>query len=356
MALCFAFIGYFVTLSKAGKEFFSFFAPFFKNLSAGAPRCRAIRMTLTQLEYIIAVDTYRHFSAAAETCHVTQPTLSMQIQKLEDELGILIFDRSKQPVVPTETGQLILTQAREVIQAARRIPEIVRDANNDLSGELKLGIIPTLAPYLLPYFIGSFIEKRPAVTVQIQELTTEQILEKLRNGLLDVGLVVTPLHESGLYEQPLFHEPFVVYTSDNHPLAEKEVLRDNDLNNEGLWLLTEGHCFRDQVINLCSTERMSNAHTHSLHYETGSLETLIKLIDKQDGFTLLPYLATLDLDPARKKRLRPFLDPQPVREVSLVVHRRFLKRKLIDALQREIIAHVPRELLTPKRNHIVAIK
>lgn len=313
-------------------------------------------MTLTQLEYIIAVDTYRHFSSAADTCHVTQPTLSMQIQKLEDELGMLIFDRSKQPVVPTETGQLILSQAREVVQAARRIPEIVRDANNDLSGELRLGIIPTLAPYLLPYFIGSFIEKRPAVTIQIQELMTEQIVERLRNGLLDVGLVVTPLQESGLYEQPLFHEPFVLYSSDNQPLAQKEVISTTDLHSDGLWLLTEGHCFRDQVMNLCGSERSANGYSPSLHYETGSLETLIKLIDKQGGFTLLPYLATLDLDDTHRKRLRPFMDPQPVREVSLVVHRRFLKRKLIDTLQREIIAHLPKELLIPKRNKVIGMK
>lgn len=312
-------------------------------------------MTLTQLEYIIAVDTYRHFSTAADTCHVTQPTLSMQIQKLEDELGVLVFDRSKQPVVPTETGLLILAQAREVIQAARRIPEIVQDTNNDLSGELRLGIIPTLAPYLLPYFIGSFIEKRPAVTIQIQELMTEHIVERLRTGMLDVGLVVTPLQESGLYEQPLFHEPFVLYTSDNQPIAEKEIVSIADLHHEGLWLLTEGHCFRDQVMNLCGSERKANGFTHSLQYETGSLETLIKLIDKQDGFTLLPYLATLDLDETRRKRLRPFADPQPVREVSLVVHRRFLKRKLIETLQREIITHLPKELLVPKRNQIVGI-
>lgn len=313
-------------------------------------------MTLTQLEYIIAVDTYRHFSTAADNCHVTQPTLSMQIQKLEDELGILIFDRSKQPVVPTETGILILAQAREVVQSARRIPEIVQEANNDLSGELRIGIIPTLAPYLLPYFISSFIEKRPAVLVQIQELMTEHIVERLRNGLLDVGLVVSPLHESGLHEQPLFHEPFVLYASEHHSLTAKTMVSTADLRNDGLWLLTEGHCFRDQVMNLCGSERKANGYSPSLHYETGSLETLIKLIDKQDGFTLLPYLATLDLDESRRSRLRPFVDPQPVREVSLVVHRRFLKRKLIDTLQREIMAHLPKELLAHERNQIVGIR
>ncbi len=316
-------------------------------------------MTLSQLDYIVAVDTYRHFATAAETCHVTQPTLSMQIQKLEEDLGVLIFDRSKQPVVPTETGQAILLQAREVLQAARRIPELVKESRDDVSGDLRIGIIPTLAPYLLPYFIGAFMEKYAAISVQIQELTTEQIMERLKKGLIDVGIVVTPLQEAGLTEVPLFYEPFMVYTADSHVLFNKAVIATDDLVTDGLWLLTEGHCFRRQVANLCGSDRGSSPQRtkgdesvpqqvvrQPLRYETGSLETLIKLIDKQDGFTLLPYLATLDLDETRQARIRPFESPQPVREVSLVIHRSFLKKKLIDALKTEILAHIPAELLT----------
>ena len=301
-------------------------------------------MTLSQLDYIVAVDTYRHFATAAEACHVTQPTLSMQIQKLEDELGILVFDRSKQPVVPTETGQTILAQARDVLRAARRIPEIVSESKDDFRGDFKIGIIPTLAPYLLPYFIGEFIQKYPSVSVQIQELVTEQVVERLRNGLIDVGLVVTPLSENGITEIPLFQEPFVVYAADSHPLLTKTAVCPNDLNADGLWLLTEGHCFRNQVMNLCGADRQTNGTT-ALHYETGSLETLIKLIDKQGGFTLLPYLATLDMDAVRRSRLRPFDMPQPVREVSIVMHRSFLKRKLINTFRSEILAHLPDELV-----------
>ncbi|GAB3885459.1 hydrogen peroxide-inducible genes activator [Spirosoma agri] len=300
-------------------------------------------MTLSQLDYIVAVDTHRHFATAADSCHVTQPTLSMQIHKLEDELGILVFDRSKQPVVPTEAGQAVLAQAREVLRAARRIPEIVSESKNDFQGDLKIGIIPTLAPYLLPYFIGEFIETYPAVSVQIQELVTEQIIERLRNGLIDVGLVVTPLAENGITEIPLFKEPFVVYAADSHLLANKDFIDPQDLHTDGLWLLTEGHCFRNQVMNLCGADRKANGT--ALRYETGSLETLIKLIDKQDGFTLLPYLATLDMDETRRTRIRSFSDPQPVREVSLVMHRSFLKRKLINALKQEILDHLPDELV-----------
>ncbi|WP_461149801.1 LysR substrate-binding domain-containing protein [Spirosoma pulveris] len=310
-------------------------------------------MTLTQLDYIVAVDTYRHFATAAEACHVTQPTLSMQIQKLEDELGILVFDRSKQPVVPTETGQAVLAQARDVLRAAKRIPEIVSESKEDFRGDFRIGIIPTLAPYLLPYFIGEFVGKYPAVSVHIQELVTEHVVEKLRNGLIDVGLVVTPLEENGITEIPLFQEPFVAYAADSNPLLDKTSVSSSDLLSDGLWLLTEGHCFRTQVMNLCGADRHANGKT-TLRYETGSLETLIKLIDRQDGFTLLPYLATLDMDAARRARLRPFDAPAPVREVSIVMHRSFLKRQLINALKQEIMVHLPPEITSVAKGGRIA--
>ncbi len=312
-------------------------------------------LTLTQLEYIVAVDTFRHFATAADACHITQPTLSMQIQKLEDELGVLVFDRSRQPVVPTETGVAILAQAREVLQTARRIPEIISESKNELRGDLRIGIIPTLAPYLLPYFIGEFIGNYPDVSVRIEEFMTEQIVERLRTGLIDVGIVVTPLGETGITEIPLSQEPFVVYAADGHPLLHTESVTAADLQTNGLWLLTEGHCFRNQVVNLCGADQPTNngtkhnptsLQTARLRYETGSLETLIKLIDRQGGFTLLPYLATLDMHPSRRARLRPFVVPRPVREVSLVMHRSFLKRQLINVLQSEILANLPAELMS----------
>jgi LysR family hydrogen peroxide-inducible transcriptional activator len=302
-------------------------------------------MTLTQLDYIVAIDTHRHFATAAEHCHVTQPTLSMQIQKLEDELGVLLFDRSKHPVVPTETGQLIVAQAREVLQASRRIPELAKESRDEVAGELRVGVIPTLAPYLLPYFISAFMARYPSVTIQLQELLTEQIVERLRTGLLDVGIVVTPLRENNMSDIPLFKEPFMVYAAKGNALLDKTTIRPADLTNDGLWLLSEGHCFRDQVVNLCGGSHQGRP---ALRYETGSLETLVKLIDRQDGFTLLPYLATLDFDAARKKQLRLFAGVAPVREVSLVMHRSFLKRSLINALKREILDNLPDGLLAAK--------
>jgi LysR family transcriptional regulator, hydrogen peroxide-inducible genes activator len=294
-------------------------------------------MTLTQLDYIVAIDTHRHFATAAEHCHVTQPTLSMQIQKLEDELGVLLFDRSKQPVVPTEAGQAIVAQAREVLQAARRIPELAQESRDEVGGELRVGIIPTLAPYLLPHFLGTFMARYPTVRIQMQELLTDQIVDRLRNGLLDVGIVVTPLRDGHFTEIPLFSEPFMVYAAEGHTLLTTKAIQPSQLSTDGLWLLSEGHCFRDQVLNLCG----GNPSRTMLRYETGSLETLIKLIDRQDGYTLLPYLATLDFDAARRARLRPFAGTPPVREVSLVMHRSFLKRTLILALQRGILEQMP---------------
>jgi LysR family hydrogen peroxide-inducible transcriptional activator len=198
------------------------------------------------------------------------------------------------------------------------------------------------------------VEKYPAVSVHIQELVTEQIIDQLKNGLIDVGLVVTPLLENGITEIPLFQEPFVVYASNSHPMSKKETVNAGSLETDGLWLLTEGHCFRSQVMNLCGTDRLPTGHA-GLRYETGSLETLIKLIDRQQGFTLLPYLATLDLDPVRKERLRSFEAPQPVREVSLVTHRSFLKRRLINALQDEILLRLPQELLKKQRSGRVVV-
>lgn len=297
-------------------------------------------MTLTQLEYIVAIDTHRHFATAADHCHVTQPTLSMQIQKLEDELGVLLFDRSKQPVVPTETGQLIVNQAREVLHSSRRIPEMAKESRDEVGGDLRIGIIPTVAPYLLPHFIGSFMQRHPSVRVHLQEMLTDQITERLRNGLLDVGIVVTPLRET-FTELPLFSEPFTVYAAEGHPLLARTLLTPSDLATDGLWLLSEGHCFRDQVLNLCGANRPREM---ALQYETGSLETLIKLIDRQGGFTLLPELATLDLDPARQSRIRRFVGEQPTRDISLVMHRSFLKRSLINALRKEILANLPVEV------------
>src|SRR5476649_2103128 len=206
-------------------------------------------MTIVQLEYIVAVDTYRSFVMAAEKCFVTQPTLSMQIQKLEDTLGVKLFDRSKQPVTPTEIGIDIIYQARIVLAESEKIKEIVSDRQKELSGELKVGIIPTISPYMLPKILHSFIEKYPQVKLIVWEQTTEHIIQQLKLGTLDCGILSTPLHESNLTEIPVFYENFVAYASKNSKLYKKKSITPEDIDMEEIWILNEGHCMREQVLN-----------------------------------------------------------------------------------------------------------
>lgn len=312
-------------------------------------------MTLIQLEYLIAVDTYRHFATAAENCFVTQPTLSMQLQKLEEELGVQLFDRSRVPVRPTEIGKEIIEQARVVVAEAKKLKEIVQNQQQELAGELRIGVIPTLSPYLIPLFITNFIKKYPHVNVVVQELLTGQIVEQLHHEQLDVGLLVTPLQDSRVKEIPLFYEAFVGYVNMQHPLHKKQYLQPEDLDPDELWILNEGHCFRSQVLNICN-RRSGRSKASGFDYASGSLETLKRIVETQYGLTLLPELSLQDLPKEKKKLVIPFQEPLPLREVSLVVHRSFLKRKLIKALQDEILAAIPDEIRQRQKEKIVSIK
>jgi LysR family transcriptional regulator, hydrogen peroxide-inducible genes activator len=311
-------------------------------------------MTLTQLEYLLAVDTYRHFATAAEKCFVTQPTLSMQIQKLEEELGVQVFDRSRVPVRPTELGAEIILQARVTVAEFKKIEELVKVQRDGLGGELRIGVIPTLAPYLIPLFITDFIQKYPQVHVIIQELVTSSIVEKLRLELLDVGLLVTPLQDKTMVEVPLFYEAFVGYLHPSHPLAKQKTITPEAIEPADLWLLNEGHCFRSQVLQLCNRAK-STRNVH-LDYESGSLETLKRIVETQSGMTLLPELSVQELSEEKKAMVRPFAEPQPLREVSLVVHRSFLKKRLIEALRDEIVGHLPDGLRERNPVRVVKIK
>lgn len=310
-------------------------------------------MNLQQLEYIIAVDTYRHFATAAEKSFVTQPTLSMMIQKLEDELNVKIFDRSKQPVVPTLVGEQIINQARKVLYEAKKIKEIANNNIQVISGEFKLAIIPTLAPYLLPLFVKKFINKYPLVKLIVSEMVTEQIIENLKKGNIDAGLLVTPLNEASIYELPLFYEPFWAYVSDKDKLYNKKYVLPSEINPDDLWLLEEGHCFRTQILNLCELKKQSD--NAQFEYAAGSIETLIKLVNQESGITIIPELATLDMSAKQKKHLREFKSPVPVREVSLVMHRYYHKENIIKALSKEIKASVPENMLQSGRKKIIEI-
>lgn len=311
-------------------------------------------MTFVQLEYIIAVDTWRHFATAADHCFVTQPTLSMQIQKLEEELDIKIFDRSKQPVVPTETGAEIIEQARIILAEKNLLLENLQNKKGVLTGELRIGIIPTLAPYLLPLFIQTFAKKFPSVKLVVHEMMTELIVARLREGKIDAGILVTPLQESGIKEFVLFYEELMAYVSKKNAIYEKSYILPQDIDPNKLWLLEEGHCFRSQIVNLCELRKMSKEGS-SFDYEAGSIETLRRMVEMNDGITIIPELATLDMPAKQTQLIRPFRKPSPMREVSLVVHRNFVKKALIDALKEEIMRTVPEKIRKNKTANVVPI-
>lgn len=309
-------------------------------------------VSIAQLEYILAVDSYRHFATAAEKSFVTQPTLSMQIKKMEEELGVLIFDRSKQPVIPTYAGKAIIAQAREVLQQYKKISGIAEDFKSTVSGELHVGIIPTLSSYLLPLFAGPFIRAYPKVKLHVQEYTTEHIVELLKKDRLDVGILVTPLHDAAIEEKPLFYEEIQLYAHPAHELSGKDDLQLDDITRPGLWLLTEGHCFRHQVLNLCSYSLLQEEQSPFL-FESGSLETLRKLVDAEGGFTLLPELATTDLPEERQFQVKRFAIPRPLREVSLVYSRHFAKQRLLELLAQHVQEVIPPMLKNKDRGMVV---
>lgn len=291
-------------------------------------------MTITQLKYVLAVAEHKNFTLAAEKCFVTQPTLSMQIQKIEEELSILIFDRSKKPIQLTDIGQKIVNQAKKIVNEARRIQDIVEQQKGFIGGEFRLGIIPTIMPTLLPMFLNNFIKKYPKVQLIIEELNTIEIITKLKNGHLDAAIAATPLMEEGIKEIVLYFEPFVAYIPESNQQFKKEEIDIADLNVDEILLLQDGHCFRDGILNLCKNSP-KNTFNH-FQIESGSFETLIKLANEGLGTTLLPYLHTLDLKESDMAKLRHFTEPKPAREVSLIFPKSELKMQIIDALRSTI--------------------
>lgn len=290
-------------------------------------------MTITQLQYVLAVAEYRNFTLAAEKSFVTQPTLSMQIQKVEEELGILIFDRSKKPIQLTDIGHKIVAQAKSIVNEAGRIKDIVDQEKGFIGGEFRLGIIPTVMPTLLPMFLTNFTKKYPKVRLLIEELNTQEIIARLNNGHLDAAIAATPLDEEKIKEIVLYYEPFVAYVPENHSNFNKKEISVDDLNPDEILLLRDGHCFRDSVLNLCNISTPKNS---KFQIESGSFETLIKLADEGLGTTLLPYLHTLDLKEKDQQKLRHFQDPKPSREVSLIFPKSELKMHIIEALRSTI--------------------
>ena len=311
-------------------------------------------MTITQLHYLIAVAEHQNFTVAAEKSFVTQPTLSMQIAKLEEELNVKLFDRGTKPIKLTAVGEKIVEQARRVVIEAERIKDIVSVEKGFIGGPYNLGIIPTVMPTLLPMFLATFIKKYPKVKLIIKEMTTEEIAVQLREGKLDGAIAATPLGFDDIIERPLYYEPFVAYIPEDHRLNAQTNLKSEDLRLDEVLLLEDGHCFRDGVINLCGAPKQLDPSEFRI--ESGSFETLIKLSDENMGMTLLPYLHTLQLKEVQEKRLKHFEKPEPAREISLIYHKSELKLQITTALK-EVISSVIRgaisfhdvEIISPKQ-------
>ncbi len=307
-------------------------------------------MTLQQLEYILAVNQFRHFAKAAEYCRVTQPTLSAMIQKLEEELDTRIFDRSQQPVCPTPVGIHIIEQAQNILVQANRIKNIIEEEKHSLTGTFKLGILPTVAPYLLPRFFPQLMKKYPDLDIRVVEMKTNDIKKALQTGEIDAGIVASLAGMEELQQTPLFYEQFFAYVSRENALFNNEVIRTSDLNGEQLWLLDEGHCFRDQLVRFC---QMKSARASQLAYHLGSMETFMRMVESGKGVTFIPELAVLQLGDAQKELVRSFAIPCPTRQVVLLTNKNFIRHTLLEVLVKEIKLSVPKEMLSLKATQAV---
>lgn len=299
-------------------------------------------MTLQQIQYVVQLDNHRNFIKASEACFVSQPALTIQLKKLENEIGLKIFDRTITPLKPTKMGEVFIQKARDILQNVEELKHLVNEKTQSISGTFSVGIIPTIAPFLMPQFINSFTKHYKETQLNIFELQSEDIINMLKKGTIDIGILVTPLNDVSLREITLYHEPFVFYGGSNHKLMDKKTIKNKDIEKQkDLWLLNEGHCFRNQVLNICK-----NASNSKVNFQSGAIETIKKMVDKNGGFTLIPEMAVEELD---EGKIISFESPKPVREVSLVTHKSFPKEKLIEVFRKEILNIIPKSF---KKNEV----
>ena len=300
-------------------------------------------MTLQQLEYIVALDNHRHFVKAAESCHVTQSTLSMMIQKLEQELEINIFDRKMQPIAPTEIGRSLIDQAKVILYNAKQFKELALSEKQQESGKVTLGIIPTVAPYILPKLFNILQERNPNIQLHVKEITTAEIIKQLDKAEIDMALLATPLDNPNILEIPVYYERFFGYISPTEELYQMKELEMNHIPMDHLWVLKEGHCLRNQVIRLCEFDS-----GFSSIYEAGSIDTLIKIVDTNGGYTIIPELHIDLLSEQQKLNVRPIVNPEPNREISLVVRNDYVKERLLNVIAKNISDVIPENMLNER--------
>ncbi|MBQ8242871.1 MAG: hydrogen peroxide-inducible genes activator [Bacteroidaceae bacterium] len=308
-------------------------------------------MTLQQLEYILAVDKCRHFGKAADVCNVTQPTLSAMIGKLEEELNVKIFDRTRQPISPTPVGELVIRQAQEVLYQSNRIKDIIEEERHSLTGIFRVGILPTIAPYLLPRFFPQLMKKYPQLDIRVREMKTSEIKKALAEGELEAGILAKLAGLEEFAETHLCYEKYVGYVSREDKLFGQSIIRTSDVAaSKDLWLLDEGHCFRDQMVRFC---QMKGAQTSQLAYNLGSIETFMRMVESGKGITFIPELAADQLNEIQQELVRPFAVPVPTRQLVLITQLHFVRQTVIDTLVNEIQASVPKDMLKLKGTQIL---
>lgn len=294
-------------------------------------------MNLQQLQYIVAVDEYRHFQRAAEACFITPATLSMMVKKLEQELDLTLFDRSKHPIVPTDIGAAVINKAKTILYHIKDLENVAKESHTDISGEVRIAVIPTLAPYLCHLFLPGMMTKYPQVRIKLFEWNTDQIIQGLIHNRTDIGIAATPLHHKEIKELPLFYEKLIAYTAEKIDKKADRYITPKDIDLNRLWLLEEEHCLRAQVMNLCSLRKRHGENGH-LDFEAGSIETLMNIVDINEGITIIPELVAHTLTDERKMKVKQFAHPVPVREISLLTYRYFVKEKLLTVLANEVIS------------------
>lgn len=302
-------------------------------------------MTLQQLKYIVALEAHRHFQRAAESCFVAQPTLTLQVQKLEEELGVQIFDRTEFPIQPTELGMKIIEQAKRTLYSAEVIYGITKNERDSIEGKFRFGVIPTVAPYLLPLFLKSFTELYPNTQLEIREMQSERIIEALKTNELDLAIMATPIEMDEIREIPLYQEPFLLFAQPQHELMNLKQIKAENLRADEIWILDEGHCLRNQVLNLC--EASNGIENQGFTFKSGSIETLKNMIKYHSGYTIIPELAARLSDD--KKFIRRFEDPQPTREIGLVCHQNFARQQLLNMIKKSIQTSLPKEISQIKK-------
>ncbi len=307
-------------------------------------------MTITQLEYVVSVATYKSFVAAAEKSFVTQPTLSMQIHKLEEELNVRIFDRNKHPISTTEIGEEIVKQAKIVLAESAKVVELIQSRQGSVAGSFRMGIIPTLSPYILPQLLENHAKAHPELKLIVTELQTQDIIRKLKDDELDCALLSTPLEDNRIKEYPLFYESLIAYFGAGEKALEKRMITPGDIDMQKMWMLNEGNCLRNQIMNLCSEHIEKLQEDRPYQYESGNVETLRKMVDKNGGVTILPELATFEFSEDQSEYLRYFEPEEPVREISLITNDHFVRLSVLQTLMDEILKLVPEKMRVQKKN------